>query len=306
MNEIAPPPEYRLNRRVVLKSLLIGMGTFFVFAAISITLAIKTNAPYFQFIIMGLAVSTVATAFCKAEGPWEPMMPYRRLCKPGLEAHAPVFVEETSLVYPPSPSIKSVTHSDPSLCTSTKTTLRSSFSSPGRHSQVDDTWTAACLLSGFLPLKPSAVVHSQSTTTLDNPSQCEQVTRVSCHRPYGCYESYVQRTTYEKFHEVSDNINIIKCIERSEVVNMETAMAPSPEPPSMTIQIEEPVEPVMHENKKRRLLWDSFRRNDDKIIVKKFTPSKIEDSESKAGLLYKKSAAPTDPTVLHKGTERYR
>ncbi|KAL3182835.1 hypothetical protein MRX96_034472 [Rhipicephalus microplus] len=83
--------------------------------------------PCFLFILMGQAVSTLATAFYKPEGPWEPMMPYRRLCKPGLEAHAPVFVKENSAVYPPSPSVKSVTHLDPWLCTSAKTTLRGSF-----------------------------------------------------------------------------------------------------------------------------------------------------------------------------------
>ncbi|KAL3197913.1 hypothetical protein MRX96_044639 [Rhipicephalus microplus] len=139
MDEIAPPPKYRLNLRVVLMSLLIWMGTFLVFAAISVTLAITTNALYFLFIIMGLVVSTFAMAFYKPEGPWEPMMPYSRLCEPRLETHAPVFVEEKSAVYPPSPSVKSVTHSDPWLCTSAKTTLRGSFSTPrlrtqgGRH-----------------------------------------------------------------------------------------------------------------------------------------------------------------------------
>ncbi|KAL3243996.1 hypothetical protein MRX96_019573 [Rhipicephalus microplus] len=101
MNEIAQPPEYRLNLRVVLMSFLIWIGTILVFSGISVTLAMTTNAPCFPFIIMGLAVATLATAFYKPEGPWEPMMPYSRLCKPGLEAHAPVFVEETSVVYPP-------------------------------------------------------------------------------------------------------------------------------------------------------------------------------------------------------------
>ncbi|KAL3182831.1 hypothetical protein MRX96_034468 [Rhipicephalus microplus] len=143
MNEIPPPPEYRFNLRVVLMSFLIWIGTFLVFAGISVTLAMTTNAPYFLFIIMGPAVSTLATAFYKPEGPLEPMMPYSRLCKPGLEGHAPVFVEDKSAVYPPSASVKSVTHSDPWLCTSAKTTLRGSFSSPGLRSQVDDTWTAA-------------------------------------------------------------------------------------------------------------------------------------------------------------------
>ncbi|KAL3182834.1 hypothetical protein MRX96_034471 [Rhipicephalus microplus] len=194
MNEIPPPKEYRLNLRVVLMSILIG--------------------------IAGCA---------------SPVSKLTRQCS----------WRKTSAVYPPSPSVKSVTHSDPWLCTSAKTTLRGSFSSPGLRSQVDDTRTAACLLSGFLPLKPTAAVHSQSTTTVDSPSQCEQVARVSCHQPCGCYESYVQRTTYEKFHKVSDNIDIIKCIERSEVVTMESAMAPSPEPPSMTIRMEEPMKPVM-------------------------------------------------------------
>ncbi|KAH8041539.1 hypothetical protein HPB51_016984 [Rhipicephalus microplus] len=188
MDEIAPPPKYRLNLRVVLMSLLIWMGTFLVFAAISVTLAITTNALYFLFIIMGLVVSTFAMAFYKPEGPWEPMMPYSRLCEPRLETHAPVYVEEKSAVYPPSSS--------------------ASFSTPRLRSQGDDTWPAAAapprnatarLPSGFLPLAPAAVVHSPSTTTLDSPSQCEQVTKVSCHQPYGCYESRVLRTTYEEF-----------------------------------------------------------------------------------------------------------
>ncbi|KAH8019835.1 hypothetical protein HPB51_022569 [Rhipicephalus microplus] len=275
MNEITPPPEYRLNLRVVLMSFLIWIGTFFVFAGISVTLAMTTNAPYFLFIIMGLVVSTLATAFYKPEGPWEPMMPYSRLCKPGLKALAPVFVEEKSLVYPPSPSVKSVTHSDPRLCTSAKTTLRGSFSSPG--------------------------LRSQSTTTLDSPNQREHVTRVSCHQPYGCYESHVQRTTYEKFHKVSDNIDVIKCIERSEVVTMESAMAPSPEPPSVTIPMEEPVEPVMPEKKKRGIFFNIFSRNNDKIIVKKFPLSKSEDNECVASLLYEESAAPTDPLCSTRG-----
>ncbi|KAH8019837.1 hypothetical protein HPB51_022571 [Rhipicephalus microplus] len=95
MNEFAPPPAYRLNLRVVLMSFLIWIGTFLVFAGISVTLAMTTNAPHFLFIIKGLALSTLATAFYKPEGPWEPMMPYSRLCKPGLEAHAPVFVEKS-------------------------------------------------------------------------------------------------------------------------------------------------------------------------------------------------------------------
>ncbi|KAL1432982.1 hypothetical protein MTO96_001966 [Rhipicephalus appendiculatus] len=311
MNEIAPPPKYRLNLRVVLMSFLIWMGTFLVFAAISVTLAITTNAMYFLFIIMGLVVSTFAMAFYKPEGPWEPLMPYSRLCEPRLETHAPVYVEEKSAVYPPSPSVKSVTHSDPWLCTSAKTTLRGSFSSPRLRSQVnDDTWPAAAALprnttarlpSGFLPLAPAAVVRSQSTTTLDSPSQCEQVTKVSCHQPYGCYESRVLRTTYEEFHRVSDNIETIECIERSEVVTTETAAAPSPEPPSTTIQMEEPVEPVMPEKKKRRLLWNIFSRNDDKTVVKEFPVNKSEDSESKAGLLDEESSAPIDPPFFTKG-----
>ncbi|KAL3182836.1 hypothetical protein MRX96_034473 [Rhipicephalus microplus] len=73
MNEIAPPPAYRLNLRVVLMSFLIRIGTFLVFAGISVTLAMTTNAPYFLFILMGLAVSTLATTFYKPEGPREPM-----------------------------------------------------------------------------------------------------------------------------------------------------------------------------------------------------------------------------------------
>lgn len=310
MNEIAPPPKYRLNLRVVLMSVLIWMGTFLVFAAISVTLAITTNAMYFLFIIMGLVVSTFAMAFYKPEGPWEPLMPYSRLCEPRLETHAPVYVEEKSAVYPPSPSVKSVTRSDPWLCTSAKTTLRGSFSSPRLRAQVDDTWPAAAapprnttarLPSGFLPLAPAAVVRSQSTTTLDSPSQCEQVTKVSCHQPYGCYESRVLRTTYEEFHRVSDNIETIECIERSEVVTTETAAAPSPEPPSTTIQMEEPVEPAMPEKKKRRLLWNIFSRSDDKTVVKEFPVNKSEDSESKAGLLDEESSAPTDPPYFSKG-----
>ncbi|KAL3182828.1 hypothetical protein MRX96_034465 [Rhipicephalus microplus] len=136
MNEIPPPPEYRLNLRVVLMSFLIWIGTLLVFAGISVTLAMTTNAPYFLFIIMGLAVSTLATAFYKPEGPWEPMMPYSRLCKPGLEAHAPVFVEEKSAVYPPSPSVKSVTHSDPWFCTSAKTTHRAIVANVQRRTTV--------------------------------------------------------------------------------------------------------------------------------------------------------------------------
>lgn len=309
MNEIAPPPKYRLNLRVVLMSVLIWMGTFLVFAAISVTLAITTNAMYFLFIIMGLVVSTFAMAFYKPEGPWEPLVPYSRLCEPRLETHAPVYVEEKSAVYPPSPSVKSVTRSDPWLCTSAKTTLRGSFSSPRLRSQVDDTWPAAAapprnptarLPSGFLPLAPAAVARSHSSTTLDSPSQCEQVTTVSCHQAYGCYESRVLRTTYEEFHRVSDNVETIECIERSEVVTTETAAAPSPEPLSTTIQLEEPVEPVAPEKKKRRLLWNIFSRSDDKTVVKEFPAYKNEDSESKAGLLEEESSAPTDPPCFSK------
>ncbi|XP_075543283.1 uncharacterized protein LOC142577713 [Dermacentor variabilis] len=308
MNEIAPPPKYRLNLRVVLMSVLIWMGTFLVFAAISVTLAITTNAMYFLFIIMGLVVSTFAMAFYKPEGPWEPLVPYSRLCEPRLETHAPVYVEEKSAVYPPSPSVKSVTRSDPWLCTSAKTTLRGSFSSPRLRSQVDDTWPAAAaparnpLPSGFLPLVPAAVARSHSSTRLDSPSQCEQVTTVSCHQAYGCYESRVLRTTYEEFHRVSDNVEMIECIERSEVVTTETAAAPSPEPPSTTIQVEEPVEPVVPEKKKRRLLWNIFSRSDDKTVVKEFPAYKNEDSESKAGLLEEESFAPADTPCFSKAS----
>ncbi|KAL3243992.1 hypothetical protein MRX96_019569 [Rhipicephalus microplus] len=224
MNEFAPPPAYRLNLRVVLMSFLIWIGA---------------------------GVVHVGDGFLQARR----AMGTDDAVQPAVQARArssrASVRGENSAVYPPSPSVKSMTHSEPWLCTSAKTTLRGSFSSPGLRSQVDDTWTAACHLSGFLPLKPTAVVHSQSKTTLDSPSQCEQVTRVSCHQPYGCYGSYVQRTTYEKFHEVSDNIDIIKCIEKSEVVTMENAMDPSPEPPSMTIRMEETVEPVMPDKKKR-------------------------------------------------------
>ncbi|XP_077520542.1 uncharacterized protein LOC144130501 isoform X2 [Amblyomma americanum] len=294
MNEIAPPPKYRLNLRVVLMSVLIWMGTFLVFAAISVTLAITTNAMYFLFIIMGLVVSTFAMAFYKPEGPWEPLVPYSKLCEPKLETHAPVYVEEKSSVYPPSPSMKSMTRSDPWLCTSAKTTLRSSFSSPRLRGAAadDDTWPApsapprnpkAHLPAGFLPLAPTAPARSRSSSSLDAHSQCEQVTTVSCHQPYGCYESRVMRTTYEEFHKISDNVETIECVERSEVVTLESA--PVPEPPSTTIQVEEPVEPVAPEKKKRRLLWNIFSRSDDKTIVKEFPSDKNEDSESKAGLL---------------------
>lgn len=312
MEEIAPPPKYRLNLRVVLMSGLIWMGTFLVFAAISVTLAITTNAMYFLFLIMGLVVSTFAMAFYKPEGPWEPLVPYSRLCEPRLETHAPVFVEEKSAVYPPSPSVKSVTRSDPWLCTSAKTTLRGSFSSPRLRSQVDDTWPAASaqprnptarLPSGFLPLAPAPVVRSHSTATLDNPSQCEQVTTVSCHQAYGCYESRVLRTTYEEFHRVSDNIETIECIERSEVVTTETAPPPSPEPPSTTIQLEEPVDSVVPGKKKRRLLWNIFSRSDDKTVVKEFPADKNEDSESKAGLLDEESCVPIDPPCFSKANK---
>lgn len=127
-----------------------------------------------------------------------------------------------------------------------------------------------------------------------------QVTTVSCHQAYGCYESRVLRTTYEEFHRVSDNVETIECIERSEVVTTETAAAPSPEPLSTTIQLEEPVEPVAPEKKKRRLLWNIFSRSDDKTVVKEFPAYKNEDSESKAGLLEEESSAPTDPPCFSK------
>lgn len=310
MNEIASPPKYRLNLRVVLMSVLIWMGTFLVFAAISVTLAITTNAMYFLFIIMGLVVSTFAMAFYKPEGPWEPLVPYSKLCEPKLETHAPIYVEERSSVYPPSPSMKSMTRSDPWLCTSAKTTLRSSFSSPRLRCAAadDDTWPApstpprnpkAHLPAGFLPLAPTAPARSRSSSSLDTRSQCEQVTTVSCHQPYSCYESRVLRTTYEEFHRVSDNIETIECIERSEVVTLESA--PEPEPPSTTIQVEEPVEPVAPEKKKRRLLWNIFSRNDDKTIVKEFPIDKNEDSESKAGLLDEEHSQEISSTAKPRG-----
>ncbi|KAL3209861.1 hypothetical protein MRX96_037668 [Rhipicephalus microplus] len=307
MDEIAPPPKYRLNLRVVLMSLLIWMGTFLVFAAISVTLAITTNALYFLFIIMGLVVSTFAMAFYKPEGPWEPMMPYSRLCEPRLETHAPVYVEEKSAVYPPSPSVKSVTHSDPWLCTSAKTTLRSSFSTPsaahagGRHVACGCGTTAQPDGSPSLGIPSSGTRRRGPQSVDDHARQPQPVTKVSCHQPYGCYESRVLRTTYEEFHKVSDNIDTIECIERSEVVTMETSTAPSPEPPSTTIQMEEPVEPAIPEKKKRRLLWNIFSRNDDKTIVKEFPLSRSEDSESKAGLLDEESTTRKDPPCFTRG-----
>ncbi|KAL3243994.1 hypothetical protein MRX96_019571 [Rhipicephalus microplus] len=245
MNEFAPPPAYRLNLRLVLMSFLIWIGA---------------------------GVVHVGDGFLQARR----AMGTNDAVQPAVQARArssrASVRGEKSAVYPPSPSVKSMTHSEPWLCTSAKTTLRGSFSSPGLRSQVDDTWTAACLLSGFLPLKPTAVVHSQSKTTLESPSQCEQLTRMSCHQPYGCYESHVQLTTYEKFHKVSDNIDIIKFIERSEVVTMESAMTSSPEPPSMTIWMEKAVELVIPKKKKRGIFRNIFSRNNEKIIVKKFPP----------------------------------
>ncbi|KAH7961210.1 hypothetical protein HPB52_005484 [Rhipicephalus sanguineus] len=228
-------------------SVLIWMGTFLVFAAISVTLAITTSAMYFLFITTGLVMSTFAMACYKPEGPWEPLMPYSRLCEPRLETHAPVY---------------SITRSDPWLWTSAKTTLRGSFSSPRQHAQVDDTWHVAAapprnttprLPSGLLPLASVAVVRCQSTTTLDSPNQC--------HRVPG--------TALEEFHRASDSIETIEWIERSEVVTMKTAADPSPEPPLVTIQTDGPI----------------FSPSDDKTVVKEFPVNESEDSESKAGLL---------------------
>ncbi|KAL3197912.1 hypothetical protein MRX96_044638 [Rhipicephalus microplus] len=82
---------------------------------------------------------------------------------------------------------------------------------------------------------------------------------------------------------------------------METSTAPSPEPPSTTIQMEEPVEPAIPEKKKRRLLWNIFSRNDDKTIVKEFPLSRSEDSESKAGLLDEESTTRKDPPCITRG-----
>lgn len=306
MNEITPQPKYRLNLRVVLMSVLIWMGTFLVFAAISVTLAITTNAMYFLVIIMGLVVSTFAMAFYRPEGPWEPLVPYSRLCEPRLETHEPVYVEERSAVYPPSPSAKSVTRSDPWLCTRAKTTLRSSFSSPRLRCVDDDTWpahsaparNAGHLPDGFLPLVPTGgQARNASTTTLESRNECEQETRVSCHQAYGCYESRVVRTTYEEFHRVSDNVGTIECIEKEERVTTREPGA-APEPRSVTIKMEEPVEPVAPEKKKRRLLWNIFSRSDDKTVVKEFPSEKSDDTESKAGLLDEESLS--DPLPFSK------
>lgn len=304
MDEITPPPKYRLNLRVVLMSVLIWMGTFLVFAAISVTLAITTNAMYFLVIIMGLVVSTFAMAFYRPEGPWEPLVPYSRLCEPRLETHEPVYVEERSAVYPPSPSAK--TRSDPWLCTRAKTTLRSSFSSPRLRCAADeDTWPDHSALArsadrvpdGFLPLVPTGAGPRNASATTIESGECEQETRVSCHQAYGCYESRVVRTTYEEFHRVSDNVDMIECIEKEELVTTRepgTAL----EPRSVTIKMEEPVEPVVPEKKKRRLLWNIFSRSDDKAAAKEFSSEKSEDAESKAGLLDEESMS--DPLPFSK------
>lgn len=304
MDEITPPPKYRLNLRVVLMSVVIWMGTFLVFAAISVTLAITTNAMYFLVIIMGLVVSTFAMAFYRPEGPWEPLVPYSRLCEPRLETHEPVFVEERSAVYPPSPSV--VTRSDPWLCTRAKTTLRSSFSSPRLRGVADDTWPAHSaparnadrLPDGFLPLVPTGgAPRNASADTLESRNECEQETRVSCHQAYGCYESRVVRTTYEEFHRVSDDVDTIECIVNEELVTTRepgTAL----EPRSVTIKMEEPVEPAAPGKKKRRLLWNIFSRSDDKAVVKEFSSEKSEDAESNAGLLDEDSLS--DPMPFSK------
>ncbi|KAL3243997.1 hypothetical protein MRX96_019574 [Rhipicephalus microplus] len=302
MNEIPPPPEYRLNLRVVLMSFLIWIGIFLVFAGISVTLAMTTNAPYFLFIIIGAGGVHVGDGFLQARR----AMGTDDAVQPDVQARA----RSSRASFRGGKVV--------GLPAFTVSQERDTFGPPALYQRHDYaarfflvTWAALAggrHVDGGLPSLgiPASGTRRRGPQSVDDharqlPNQCEHVTRVSCHQPYGCYESHVQRTTYEKFHKVSDNIDVIKCIERSEVVTMESAMAPSPEPPSVTIPMEEPVEPVMPEKKKRVIFLNIFSRNNDKIIVKKFPLSKSEDNECIASLLYEESAAPTDPLCSTRG-----
>lgn len=283
-SEPSPSPKYRLNLKVVMTSVFIWMGTFLVFTAISVTLAITTNPMYFLFIIMGLVVSTFAMAFYKPEGPWEPMVPYSKLCEPKLETHAPIYVEEKSSIYPPSPSVKSATRSDPWLCTSAKTALKGSFSSPRLHCRAaDDTWpiatpvrnSGAHLHEGFLPLIPTVVHQSASFPKLPISANCEEVRSVSHHQAYKCYGSRVIRTTYGGYP--TDD-----CKEPNPLHQEATPLKAAARSKPLTTTIEMEVKEVPTEKKRRRLLWNLFDKS-DKAVVKEFPAD--NDNDSNAGLL---------------------
>ncbi|CAN7937684.1 unnamed protein product [Ixodes hexagonus] len=307
-SEANPSPKYRLNTKVVVMSILIWAGTFVVFAAISVTLAITTNAMYFLFIIMGLVVSTFAMAFYKPEGPWEPMVPYSKLCEPRLETHAPIYVEERSSIYPPSPSIKSVTRSDPWLCTSAKTTLKGSFSSPRlqHRNDEDDTWPSAPpirdptahLPAGFLPLVPTGAKRSRSSSKPPSPAGCEEVTATSCHQPYGCYESRVTRTNYEEIVIEGPNSDATDCIEVDVSPPADSKLLSKPS--STTVDVNEDSKDVPVEKKRRRLLWNIFGRSDERSLGKEVASdaSERDDLGSKATLLA--GEAETEPKVHSK------
>ncbi|KAG0429652.1 hypothetical protein HPB47_023416 [Ixodes persulcatus] len=289
-SEITPSPRYRLNLKVVIMSILIWAGTFVVFAAISVTLAITTNAMYFLFIIMGLVVSTFAMAFYKPEGPWEPLVPYSKLCDPKLETHAPIYVEEKSSIYPPSPSIKSVTRSDPWLCTSAKTTLRGSFSSPrlSHHSTLNATWPSAPprdrashLPAGFLPLVPTGVSRSLSSVRVSSPANCEELKASACHQSYGCYESRVIRTNYKEWPIESCASNVADCLEADATSAADADLLANPL--SSTITMTDVSKDAPAEKKRRRLLWNIFGRSNDKPLERELSvdASECDDTEPK-------------------------
>ncbi|KAL3182827.1 hypothetical protein MRX96_034464 [Rhipicephalus microplus] len=66
MNEIPPPPEYRLNLRVVLMSFLIWIGTFLVFAGISVTLCHDDQRTVLPFYHHGAGGVDVGDSFLQA------------------------------------------------------------------------------------------------------------------------------------------------------------------------------------------------------------------------------------------------